>query len=202
MPTITLADSGLRFECPTDDTITRAGLRAGLGMPYECNVGCCGTCKVELVEGAVEPLWAEAPALTERDRGKGRVLGCQSRPKSDCTIKVRLSELPPDASRPRRFKACLTAIRDLTHDIREFQFSAGESAAFLPGQYVLFSLPGIPGPEKYDAIDDQRGVRSGSARSHGRRCRDPGCQKSGRRFVGSPISIGNSRNQKSDFRQS
>ncbi len=149
MPTITIADTGQRYECPADDTITRAGLRAGLGMPYECNVGCCGTCKVELVEGTVQSLWPEAPALTDRDRNKHRVLGCQSRPQGDCTIKVRLAELPLSAPRPRRFKARLMAIRDLTHDMREFQFRGDEPAAFLPGQYLLFSLPGVPGSRAY-----------------------------------------------------
>lgn len=149
MPTITIADTGLQYDCPPDDTITRAGVRAGLGMPYECNVGCCGTCKVELVEGEVDPIWAEAPALTERDRTKHRILGCQSRPRSDCTIKVRLGEVPAGAPRPRRFRAELVTIRDLTHDLREFRFRGDGPAAFLPGQYVLFSLPGVPGARAY-----------------------------------------------------
>ncbi len=158
MPTITLADTGRHYECTGDDTLTRAGLRAGLGMPYECNVGCCGTCKVELVAGEVDPLWAEAPALSERDRGKHRVLGCQSRPKGDCTIKVRLTD-PPHAPRPRRFRARLTAIRDLTHDMREFRFRGDQPAAFLPGQYLLFSLPGVAGARAYSManVPDQGG---------------------------------------------
>ena len=149
MPTITIADTGQRYECPPDDTLTRAGLRAGLGMPYECNVGCCGTCKVELVDGEIESQWPEAPALTERDRGKKRILGCQSRPHSDCTIKVRLADVPAFMPRPRRFQAELVAVRDLTHDIREFQFRGDEPARFLPGQYVLFSLSGVPGARAY-----------------------------------------------------
>ena len=45
----------------------RAGLRSGLGMPYECNAGSCGTCKVELVEGQVESLRPDAPGLTDFD---------------------------------------------------------------------------------------------------------------------------------------
>ena len=149
MPTITIADTGHTYECPHDDTLTRAGLRAGLGMPYECNVGCCGTCKVELIEGRVESAWPEAPALNDRDRTRQRILGCQSRPVSDCTIKVRLTDDAAAAPRPRRFKGRLIAIRDLTHDIREFRFRADAPAEFLAGQYVLFSLPGVPGQRAY-----------------------------------------------------
>ena len=59
-------------------------------MPYECNTGNCGTCKVELVSGTVESAWPAAPGLGERDRAKNRVLACQSHPTSDCAIKVRL----------------------------------------------------------------------------------------------------------------
>ena len=61
---IALADSQEHFSCAADDTIMRAALRAGIGMPYECNVGSCGTCKIELVSGEVESNWPEAPALT------------------------------------------------------------------------------------------------------------------------------------------
>ena len=50
MHTIELAE-GEHYRCADDDTLLRAGLRAGLGMPYECNAGSCGTCKVELLDG-------------------------------------------------------------------------------------------------------------------------------------------------------
>ena len=42
---------GPEFRCADDDTLLRAGLRAGLGMPYECNSGSCGTCKVAMMLG-------------------------------------------------------------------------------------------------------------------------------------------------------
>ena len=42
---IRVQQSGAEFPCAADDTVLRAGLRAGLGLSYECNVGSCGTCK-------------------------------------------------------------------------------------------------------------------------------------------------------------
>ena len=80
------------FHCAADDVLLRGGLREGLGLPYECNAGGCGTCKIEVLSGEVENLWADAPGLSDRDKRKGRVLACQCRPKSDCVIKVRLDE--------------------------------------------------------------------------------------------------------------
>ena len=159
MHSIKLAD-GAEYRCAADDTLLRAGLRAGLGFPYECNAGSCGTCKVDLLEGQIASLRPDAPGLGERDRAKGRVLACQARPLSDCSIKVRLRPENVPAHRPARFRATLAATRDLTHDMREFRFKAAAgSPGFLPGQYALFYLPGLEAPRTYSManIDDGSG---------------------------------------------
>jgi toluene monooxygenase electron transfer component len=158
MPAVRIA-GGPEFSCAPDDTILRAGLRAGLGFPYECNSGACGTCKVELLEGEVASLRPDAPGLAERDRAKNRILACQARPLADCAIKVRLREENVPAHRPARFGARLSGFRDLTHDMREFTFATRGAPGFLPGQYALFYLPGLETPRTYSMsnVDDGRG---------------------------------------------
>lgn len=148
---------GAEFSCEDGDTLLRAGLRAGLGFPYECNAGSCGTCKVELVEGRVDSLRPDAPGLSEADRAKGRVLACQSRPLADCTIKVRLRAENVPHHRPARFRATLAGHRDLTHDMREFRFATDGAPGFLPGQYALFHTPGLEAPRTYSMsnVDDR-----------------------------------------------
>jgi toluene monooxygenase electron transfer component len=140
---------GPEYSCGDEDTLLRAALRAGLGFPYECNTGACGSCKAELVSGKLVSLRPDAPGLSDRDRARGRVLACQSRPTSGCAIKVRLREEYVPAHRPARFTARLEGCRDLTHDLREFRFSARASPGFLPGQYALFYLPGLESPRTY-----------------------------------------------------
>lgn len=137
------------YECADGDTILRSGLRAGMGMPYECSVGSCGTCKIEILEGTVDTLWQQAPGRSERDVKRGRSLACQSRPKSDCTIKVRLGKENESHHRPRQFKGTLVDVRDLTHDMKEFRIRADRPTEFLPGQYALFALPGVSGMRAY-----------------------------------------------------
>ncbi len=157
---IRLAD-GSEYRCPPDDTLLRAGLRSGLGFPYECNAGSCGTCKVELAEGSVHSLRPDAPGLAERDRAKNRVLACQAQPRGDCGIKVRLRPENVPVHRPARFSATLEAVRDLTHDMREFIFRAAAGApGFLPGQYALFYLPGLASPRTYSMsnVDEGNGT--------------------------------------------
>jgi toluene monooxygenase electron transfer component len=146
---IKIADTAAQFDCADNDTVLRSGLRAFVGMPYECNVGSCGTCKMEIIEGQVEALWEQAPGLNERDKKRGRVLACQSRPKSDCTVRLRPGDEYKPMVRPHRFEASLIATADITHDIREFRFRAAKPAEFLPGQYALMTLPAIAGLRAY-----------------------------------------------------
>ncbi|MEO7743527.1 MAG: 2Fe-2S iron-sulfur cluster-binding protein [Usitatibacter sp.] len=150
---------GPGFTCEDNDTLLRAGLRAGLGFPYECNAGSCGTCKVELVSGAIDSLRPDAPGLGERDRAKHRVLACQARPTADCEIKVRLRDENVPRHRPALFRAMLAGTRDLTHDMREFRFTAEGAPGFLPGQYALFYMPGLDTPRTYSMsnVDDGSG---------------------------------------------
>ena len=127
----------------------RAALRAGVGFPYECNSGGCGSCKFEVLEGEVESLWPEAPGLTERDRQKGRLLGCQCRAKTDLRIKVRIA---PDCSpiiKPKRIRAKFVAMHEITHDIRELRFVTEGGADFLAGQYAMLAIPGVSTPRAY-----------------------------------------------------
>lgn len=149
MFTIRIADSDVAFPCAAADTMTRAGLRAGLPMPYECNTGACATCKAELVSGAIDSLRPDATVLTDRDRAQKRILACQARPTSDCVIKVRLDPAAPALPRPKHVAATLVATRAVTHDIREFTFDLPDPQPFLPGQYALLHLPGVGAPRAY-----------------------------------------------------
>jgi toluene monooxygenase electron transfer component len=148
------------YPCADDDTLLRAGLRAGFGFPYECNAGSCGTCKVELLSGEIESLRPDAPGLSEADTARRRVLACQAQPRADCAIKVRLRPDNVPRHRPARFEATLVRTRELTHDMREFTFQAAPGApAFRPGQYALFYLPGLAISRTYSLanVDDGRG---------------------------------------------
>lgn len=145
MARITLSGSDASWDCADDDTIMRSALRAGLGFPYECNVGSCGNCRFDLLDGAIEHIRADPPGLSERDQLRGRRLGCQARPLADCTIKVRLMPQYKSAILPIKQGAVLVEVREITHDIREFRFKLDTPVPFLSGQYALIALAGIEG---------------------------------------------------------
>lgn len=139
----------MAYDCPEGDTILRSALRNGIGFPYACNVGSCGNCKFTLLEGEVQHLRENPPAMGKRDLERGRYLGCQAVPQGDCRIKMR-----PDASyepkhRPVQNKATLRRRHSLTHDIEEFEFELEQPTGFIPGQYALLHLPGVKGGRAY-----------------------------------------------------
>ena len=142
-------EHGDRFLAASDDTVLRAGLRAGLGFPYECNTGACGTCKYELIDGEVIDLRPEAPALSDRDRRRGRHLGCQSLPRCDLRIRVRLAPGFEPLHRPRHNLAELVRREMVTHDMASLVFATGEPAVFRPGQYCLVDVAGVVGSRAY-----------------------------------------------------
>jgi toluene monooxygenase electron transfer component len=146
---ISLNGSELAFACPGDDTILRAGLRAGLGLAYECNVGACGSCKFDLLEGEVEDLFPEASGIRPKEREKGKRLACQCRPLSDCKIKIRTGEEYVSQFVPSPQAARLTKRVQVTHDIVEFTFQSDEPAKFINGQYAMLSCGALAQPRAY-----------------------------------------------------
>lgn len=140
---------GASFECGDDDTILRAALRAGIGMPYSCNTGSCGNCRFDLVEGDVRHLRDDAPAWSERDAQRNRWLGCQAVPSGDCRVKFRTMDdyVPPVT--PARRKATLVSVAPVTRDISEFTFEVGGNPDFRPGQYALLEIEGVEGARAY-----------------------------------------------------
>lgn len=146
---IRLAGSDAAYDCHADDTVLRAAQRAGIGFPYECNVGSCGNCRFELVDGEVEVAWPQAPGWTDKDRQRRRFLGCQSRPIGDCVVKLRTDPRCEPRHRPRRLAAVLESRRALTHDLAEFRFRLDAAQAFEPGQYALAYLPDVTGARAY-----------------------------------------------------
>ncbi len=149
MTKITIPAANISFDVGEGDTIARAAARAGLGFPYECNVGECGNCRFELLEGEVTYLRENPPAVNDRDVQRKRYLGCQALPHGECQIKVPLRDHYKSKFIPLRTKGKLVEMIDITHDIREFRFALEKPVGFLAGQYGLISVPGVNGARAY-----------------------------------------------------
>ena len=166
---VAIANSELTIKVDHGDTLLSGILRAGVGVPYECNAGGCGSCKYTLLEGEVADDFEESAGLRASDKRKHKHLACVSRPQSDCKIDLKLDVEYTPKNPPQKTEAVLHSIEKLTHDLWEFRFDSTEPAHFLPGQYAKLSLPGVGGPRSYSmsnvANDEgRRKVRDGGVR--------------------------------------
>jgi len=50
---ISVEPSGLDFEAEANETLLTAGIRQGIGLPYGCKDGACGSCKCKKLSGTV-----------------------------------------------------------------------------------------------------------------------------------------------------
>lgn len=146
---ISIADTGLFFEIGEQDTLLGGMLRSGIGVPYECNAGGCGSCKFTLFEGEVFDDLENTTGLRPADRRKNKHLSCISHARSDCVIGIRPDAAYEPEIRPCRITAVFESSETLTHDLREFRFRSEAAARFLPGQYAKVGIPGVPGPRSY-----------------------------------------------------
>jgi hypothetical protein len=50
---ISMEPSGLRFRALANETLLSAAMRQGVGLPYGCKDGACGSCKCRKISGTV-----------------------------------------------------------------------------------------------------------------------------------------------------
>jgi CDP-4-dehydro-6-deoxyglucose reductase len=138
---ITLQPSGLDFEVQTDETILAAAIRQGVGLPYGCKDGACGSCKSRLLAGKVLHGAHQLKALTAAEEDAGLVLTCCARPQTDVTLEAR--SVPgagefPVLKLPTRVLAMTRPAPDVT--VLRLQLPANQRFQFHAGQYVEFIL--------------------------------------------------------------
>lgn len=80
--TININASGtkLRTTCKSSVTILEAALAAGIDIQNNCRQGRCGICIAKIVNGEV--VMDSNVALSRREKQRGMILTCQTRPKS------------------------------------------------------------------------------------------------------------------------
>jgi len=81
------SDRAERLTVPAGETILGAAEAAGLGLPFGCKTGACGTCTARLLDGEVTHR-RPPRALKERHLADGYVLTCIATPTTDARLEV------------------------------------------------------------------------------------------------------------------
>ncbi|UOD27631.1 CDP-6-deoxy-delta-3,4-glucoseen reductase [Massilia violaceinigra] len=138
---ITVQPSGHQFACEADETVLAAAIRAGVGLPYGCKNGACGSCKGKVVSGAVTHKAHQQRALSEEEQAQGFSLFCCATTAADLVIEAR--EVGGSTDYPvRKMPSRVASIEKPAPDVAivTLQLPANEALAYRPGQYIEFML--------------------------------------------------------------
>ncbi|WP_374565780.1 CDP-6-deoxy-delta-3,4-glucoseen reductase [Ideonella sp.] len=139
--TVTLQPSGRSFDVTRDEPILGAAIRQGIGLPYGCKDGACGTCKSRLLEGRVIHGAHQLKALSEAEEANGLILTCCATPQTDCLVEART--VPGAGEFPiLKMPGRVLSIERPTGDVAviRVQLPANQNFQFRAGQYIEFIL--------------------------------------------------------------
>ncbi len=137
--TVTLSPSGTRFAVEQGETVLDAAIRQGVGLPYGCRGGRCGSCIATLLEGEVDYPDGPPEALEHEDADK--CLPCVAVPRSDLGLAVREVEAAADIE-PRMLPCRVQQVDHLAHDVVRLMLKLPDNQRlqFRAGQYLDFVL--------------------------------------------------------------
>jgi len=138
---ITVEPSGRAFSAEPGETLLAAGIRQGIGLPYGCKDGACGSCKCRKLSGTVEHGAHQAKALSAEEEAAGYVLTCCGVPHSDVVIESR--QVTEAGAFPiKKMPVRVNALERASHDVvvMGLQLPAADTFQYHAGQYVEFLL--------------------------------------------------------------
>jgi CDP-4-dehydro-6-deoxyglucose reductase len=139
--TATVQPSGRTFSVDRDEPILAAAIRQGIGLPYGCRDGACGSCKSRLLEGRVIHGAHQAKALSNEEEASGLVLTCCAAPQSDVVLEART--VPGAGEFPvRKMPTRVISIDKPAPDVAvlKMQLPANDVLRYHAGQYIEFIL--------------------------------------------------------------
>lgn len=139
--TVTLKPAERSFTVERDERILAAAIRQGIGLPYGCRDGACGSCKSRLLEGRVIHGAHQQKALSSDEEAAGFILTCCATPQTDCTVEAR--SVPGAGDFPiLKLPSRVLSIAKPTDDVAvlKLQLPANQNLQYRAGQYVEFIL--------------------------------------------------------------
>lgn len=139
--TVTVQPSGHTFTVERDEAVLPAAIRQGVGLPYGCKDGACGSCKSRLLEGRVIHGAHQLKALSPAEEEAGFVLTCCATPQTDLVIESR--EVVGAGQFPIKKMPCrVSSIDKPAPDVAvlKLQLPANDRLQYHAGQYVEFIL--------------------------------------------------------------
>jgi propane monooxygenase reductase component len=134
---------GVEMEVEEGEWILDAAFRQGIAVPHGCREGQCSSCKCVLLEGDVEVEDYSTFALPDYEKDTGHILLCRGYAYSDVTIELLNydEDLMRRAIAVKAIGGVLSAVTQLTHDIRLLEVRIDQPLKFWAGQFVELGVP-------------------------------------------------------------
>ncbi|WP_426149139.1 CDP-6-deoxy-delta-3,4-glucoseen reductase [Polaromonas sp. DSR2-3-2] len=138
---VNVLPSGRSFSADAGEPLLAAAIRQGIGLPYGCKDGACGSCKCKKLEGQVTHGPHQSKALSAEEEANGFILTCCGVAHSDVVLESR--QVTDESAFPiRKMPARVTSLERVSPDVMvvRLQLPASDTMKYHAGQYVEFLL--------------------------------------------------------------
>jgi CDP-4-dehydro-6-deoxyglucose reductase, E3 len=138
---VSVQPSGRSFSVDGGEAILAAAIRHGIGMPYGCKDGACGSCKCKMLEGSVVHGTHQTKALNAEEEAAGYILTCCAVPQTNVVIESR--QVTDESGFPvRKMPSRVVSMEKKSNDVMivKLQLPANDAMRYHAGQYVEFIL--------------------------------------------------------------
>ncbi|MES2414690.1 MAG: CDP-6-deoxy-delta-3,4-glucoseen reductase [Pseudomonadota bacterium] len=138
---VTVQPSGRTFVAQVDEVLLSAAIRQGIGMPYGCKDGACGSCKCKKIEGTIKQGTHQVKALTAQEAADGFILTCCAIAETDLVLESR--NVTDESAFPiKKMPVRVNSLAKASHDVMtvRLQLPAADVFKYHAGQYVEFML--------------------------------------------------------------
>ncbi|HQS30411.1 CDP-6-deoxy-delta-3,4-glucoseen reductase [Polaromonas sp.] len=138
---VTVQPSGRSYTANADEALLAAAIRNGIGLPYGCKDGACGSCKCKKIEGTVVHGPHQLKALSHEEEAAGFILTCCGVAHSDVVIESR--QVTDESAFPvKKMPIRVNTFAKASHDVMvmRLQLPAADVFKYHAGQYVEFLL--------------------------------------------------------------
>jgi len=138
---VTVQPSGRTFSVETDETLLAAAIHQGVGLPYGCKDGACGSCKCKKLEGSITQGPHQLKALSLEEAAAGFILTCCGVAHSDVVLESR--QVTDESAFPiKKMPTRVASLAKASHDVMvmRLQLPAADVFKYHAGQYVEFLL--------------------------------------------------------------
>jgi len=138
---VTVQPSGRTFMAKPDEALLAAAISQGIGLPYGCKDGACGSCKCKMLQGSVTHGAHQLKAMSPQEEEAGFILTCCAVAHSDIVIESR--QVTDESAFPvKKMPVRVNSMAKASHDVMlvRLQLPASDVFKYHAGQYVEFLL--------------------------------------------------------------